>query len=130
MATSAAPSSSECRILDACWKYDEDHLDASQDLKQNCHGWPELVDVMVRHPNFESFQAFRDLNIKSLLYYQAELVSLRKDLHEIEWQDHRKGGKAGKICGDIENLLLTKFGEEHEQLDKMNEIREVLKKYS
>jgi hypothetical protein len=38
------------------------------------HGWPCLAELMFKHPGFESFQAFRDLRIKSLLYYQAEHV--------------------------------------------------------
>lgn len=98
-----------CTISDACWNYDEedDEHDASYDLKQPCHGWPELVNLMVQNPHFESYQAFRDLNIKSLLYYQAELVQLRRDLHGIEWRDHRKGGVSTRLCANVRSLLLT-----------------------
>jgi hypothetical protein len=85
-AVPTGPSTSiHCNTYPACTHYDEDdERDASHDLKQPCHGWPELVKVMVESPGFEAFQAFRDLNIKSLLYYQAELVKLRRQLHALE----------------------------------------------
>jgi len=132
-ANSSTPSTSTCRIYEACWNYpDDDDHDASHDLKQPCHGWPKLVDVMVEHPDFESFQAFRDLNIKSLLYYQAELVQLREELHALEWKDHRKGGDPAMLSSDIRLLLLTAKYEAgaQKQLKKMKKIREVLKEYS
>jgi len=130
---SSSPSIKECRIQHACCNYvEDDYNDASLDLKQPCHGWPALVNVMVENPGFESFQAFRDLNLKSLLYYQAELVQLRKELHEIEWQDHRKGADAQGYCSNIRRLLLTERGsvEDQKQLNKIKEIREVLGDYS
>ena len=133
-ANSLTPSTSPCRIHEACWRYnEEDPRDASHDLKQPCHGWPKLVDVMVENPDFESFQAFRDLNIKSLLYYQAELVQLREDLHALEWEDHRKGGKSARSCSSVRSLLLSadrKEGGAQDQLNKIKKIREVLKEYS
>src|ERR1700731_4832312 len=42
--------------------------DPEENLDMPCHGWPELVKVMVDNPGFEAFQAFRSLHIKSLLY--------------------------------------------------------------
>lgn len=138
-AKSEAPSSSACNIRPGqCSDYDtSDSKDAEQDLKTICHGWPALVDVMVKYRSFESFQAFPDLNIKSLLYYQAELVALRSQLHELEWQDHRTPGKASIFCGNVQSLLLSRYSTEKEkeeganaQLEKIKEIREVLKEYS
>jgi len=138
-AKSEAPSSSACNIRPGqCSDYDtSDSKDAEQDLKTICHGWPALVDVMVKYRSFESFQAFPDLNIKSLLYYQAELVALRSQLHELEWQDHRTPGKASIFCGNVQSLLLSRYSTEKEkeeganaQLEKMKEIREVLKEYN
>jgi hypothetical protein len=133
-ANSASPSTCACRIHSACLAPpdEDDEEDASRDLKQPCHGWPELVKVMVDNPGFESFQAFRDLNIKSLLYYQAELVQLRKELHALEWRDHRTGGESERLCSSVGSLLQTKERpvEAQAQLKKIKEIREVLKEYS
>jgi hypothetical protein len=100
---------------------------AAADVTKPCHGWPELVQVMVKYPCFECFSAFRDLNIKSLLYYQAQLTQLREDLHKTEWGDHNKGGDRARLCANV-NLLGKNVGKE--QLDKVKEIREVLKEYS
>ncbi|KAE9371681.1 hypothetical protein N431DRAFT_297502, partial [Stipitochalara longipes BDJ] len=102
------------------------------DLERPCHGWPALVRDMVKHPGIDSFSAFRDLNIKSLLYYQAELVQLRKELHALEWEDHRQGGDSAGMVSNIQSLLLTKMedGEAQRQFNKMREIRLVLKEYN
>jgi hypothetical protein len=60
----------------------------TENLQQPCHGYPALANLMYQNPSFESFQAFRDLHIKSLLYYQGQLDNIRKGLHKIEWEDH------------------------------------------
>jgi hypothetical protein len=62
-----------------------------KDLKQPCHGYPALANLMFNNPGFQSFQAFRDLHIKSLLYYQVKLDTIRNELHKLEWEDHCKG---------------------------------------
>src|SRR3954463_13580909 len=51
-------------------------------------GWPKVAAFMAETPDFTSFGRFRDLNIKSLLYYQAELNRFRLKLHETEWRDN------------------------------------------
>jgi len=98
------------------------------------HGWPELAKLISHHPGFEAFQAFRDLNVKSLLYYQAELADLRKDLHKVEWEDHRRGvDRAEGLCRRVDWLLLSEFDKNkqaQEQMRLMRRIREVLKEYS
>ncbi|TVY84138.1 hypothetical protein LSUE1_G003723 [Lachnellula suecica] len=133
-AHSSSPSSSPCKKGLACYEYNEYvESDASRDLTNPCHGWPKLVEVMVDQPGLESFQAFRDLNIKSLLYYQAELVKLRKDLHALEWEDHRKGGEASLFCENVDKLLATKDESiecQEAQFRKVKEMRVVLKDYN
>jgi hypothetical protein len=131
-AFSSAPSSTPCRIYDACWNYDEEASDdEANDPEKPCHGWPELTRVILKNSGFEAFQAFRDLNIKSLLYYQAELDQLRADLHALEWEEHRKGGDSSRSCANVQSLLLTKkTSEAPEQLKKLKEMRVVLKEYS
>ncbi|PQE03097.1 hypothetical protein CJF31_00011630 [Rutstroemia sp. NJR-2017a BVV2] len=54
-------------------------------------GWPSVTQLIVKHPDFEAFQIFKDLNIKSLLYYQAELEELRRRLHILEHEDPING---------------------------------------
>jgi len=60
-------------------------------LDKPCHGWPAVANLMYKNPGFESFQSFRDLHVKSLLYYQGELDQFRIELHQLEWLDHTEG---------------------------------------
>ena len=53
-------------------------------------GWPALAQAMARVPVIESFRRFRELNIKNLLYYQAELAEMEEELRRIENEDSRK----------------------------------------
>lgn len=62
-----------------------------KDLEKPCHGYPALANFMFNNPGFESFQAFRDLHVKSLLYYQVKLDTIRNQLHKLEWEDHCNG---------------------------------------
>jgi hypothetical protein len=103
--------------------------DATKGLEQPCHGWPSLAHAIADNPCFEIFQTFRDLNIKSLLYYQAQLDQLRKELEALEWEDYRKDGNLWGSCS--QNMLLAEADPIQAQLlfNKENQIREVLKDY-
>jgi len=52
-------------------------------------GWPVLARVITKNLNLEAFPTFTDLSIKSLPYYDAELIYLRKRLHRAELTDYR-----------------------------------------
>jgi hypothetical protein len=62
----------------------DDTGDPEFDLGHPLHGWPELTRLMAVNADFQAFSAFTDLNVKSSLYYQSELVYLRKKLHQME----------------------------------------------
>ena len=86
---------------------------------------------MAKTPDFASFSRFRDLNIKSLLYYQAELTELRKKLHKEEWADYRRGDEDTKWFFKRADLLIDSEDEpNHPQWETMKQIRVVLKDYS
>jgi hypothetical protein len=94
-------------------------------------GWPHVAMLMAKTPDFASFSRFRDLNIKSLLYYQAELTKLRKKLHEQEWEDYRRGdNKARDYAERADFLINSKKKDCHEQWKLVEEIRIILKEYS
>jgi hypothetical protein len=131
---SSFPKCDACRLREAesHQSASEKRLDPAKDLTQVLHGWPELANLMANHPEFVSFPAFRRLSIKSLLYYQCQISKLEKDLHKLEWQDHRGAGFASKYCENIDTLLLHKGDDDkaaHQQIDKIEEIRKVLEKY-
>ena len=107
------------------------------------HGWPLLVNIMNQLPRLEAFANFRDLNIKSLLYYQAELIYLRKKLHRVEWNDSRQS-QLEKSSSYADNLTFLIKAREHsdesagsknpvplpEQWTLIERIRTTLDKYS
>jgi hypothetical protein len=122
-----------------------------KDLKKPCHGYPALANLMFNNPGFESFRPFRDLHIKSLLYYQVKLDTIRNELHRLEWEDHCKGTfedheilsknagflvKDEKYPGTASAASAGAEGGEGaeegncKQIRKVEEMRKVLKDYS
>jgi Family of unknown function (DUF6594) len=114
--------------------------DPSKDVNKQVPGWPELAKLIAENPDLEAFPAFTDLQIKSLLYYQAELIYLRKELHAAEWNDHRNGNSSdgsSEFATDLELLYLVASAARDDenvttpkQWELMVQIREVLEKYS
>lgn len=111
--------------------------DFSNDIDKPVPGWPQLAWVMSKVPEFEAFQAFSDLNVKSLLYYQAELVHLREKLHKAEWRDFRStDGDEADFSGDLRFLLLSRDDADKnserppEQWLLITQMRRILKEYS
>jgi hypothetical protein len=111
--------------------YAQDAENVEDDLDVPVPGWPNVAMLMAKTPDFASFSRFRDLNIKSLLYYQAELTKLRKKLHEQEWEDYRRGdNKARNYAERADYLINSKKKNCHEQWKLIKEIRVILKEYS
>lgn len=46
-------------------------------IPQNRYGWPRLAEIMADVPEFAAFPRYRELNIKSLLYYKAQIENIR-----------------------------------------------------
>ena len=46
-----------------------------------------LSGLMSKHPELFILRSFRDLNIKNILYYEAELAHLECELREVEEED-------------------------------------------
>lgn len=97
-------------------------------------GWPQLAKLIAIHPEFEAFPAFTELNVKSLFYYQAELVKLQDKLREIEWRDYRDQSRNGiqHSFAARADFLLQPYGNEdrREQWELIQQIRKTLKDYS
>ena len=73
--------------------------------------------------------------MKSLLYYQAELVYLREELHRAEYKDYRQSedADASLFAIDIAFLLDSKDDDSQplpEQWVLMTKIRQTLREYS
>lgn len=86
---------------------------------------------MAKTPDFAAFSRFRDLNIKSLLYYQAQLTLLRKELQDKESADNaRPSGEKRSKFGERADFLVEADGENRNQFVIVEKMRKVLKEYS
>ncbi|APA10290.1 hypothetical protein SS1G_07260 [Sclerotinia sclerotiorum 1980 UF-70] len=117
----------------------EKATDPSKDLEKPLPGWPLVSKLIADYPDLEAFKAFRALNIKSLLYYQAELENLRMKLHQAEYNEHRQGEAEGIKSASMmsENLGYYLFHArmdddkcKSQQVKIMEQIRVVLKEYN
>lgn len=103
------------------------------DVNTPIPGWPALAGGVANQPALEAFPSFKDLNVKSLLYYQAELVLLRKQLHKEEYEDYFQGkGSQAYIAKDLNYLVkgVRLRDEKPKQWELIEQIRTVLDKYS
>ena len=106
--------------------YDEDDEDnVEENPDEPVEGWPRVALLMAKTPDFAAFSRFRDLNIKSLLYYQAQLTRLRLKLHKEEYKDLR--GKKNNYARRADFLMSD---EGSEQFKLITEIRKLLREYS
>ncbi|PVH73066.1 hypothetical protein DL98DRAFT_501515 [Cadophora sp. DSE1049] len=132
---SSPPSTPVLRINHTIGDLSEDDVD------KPVPGWPKLARTVADQPAFAAFPSFTDLNVKSLLYYQAQLIRLRKELHKMEFQDYLFGdnsepkdpGKTGSGQEDVEHAESEqKVPEEkgREQLIILEKIRTILDKYN
>jgi hypothetical protein len=79
---------------------------------------------MGKTPDVAAFPRFRDLNVKSLLYYQCQLTILRSKLHKLEYEDAAAGECWNVWADDLVEAT------ESEQFKTIKEMRIVLKEYS
>ena len=112
--------------------------DARDDINRPVPGWPQLAWLVGKYPPLESFQTFRDLNVKSLFYYQAELETIRKELHSVEWDDYRASSDDNRsaFARNVDFLLFCRDDAENspeqlpEQWKLILRMRGLLKEYS
>ena len=101
-------------------------------------GWPQLAVFMTKTPDFAAFSRFRDLNIKSLLYYQVQLTLLRKELQDKESADAASDSSDAAsdpyedpaLFAERVDCLVKASGKEGEQFKIVEKMRGVLKEYS
>jgi len=96
-------------------------------LTQPARGYPKIARKMAEFSDFATFRRFRALNMKNLLYFQAELAGMELKLHGEEIADNRLGDK-NKRNGLIDWRFLHDFNKD--QWKTVTDIRKVLKEYS
>lgn len=87
-----------------------------EEYEKSVPGWPQVAKLLAQVPEFQSFQAFTDLNMKSLLYYQGELEDLRQELPETERKDNATPplvfGVDVDVTARIDHLKLLRHSED------------------
>ncbi|PYI00631.1 hypothetical protein BO78DRAFT_380635 [Aspergillus sclerotiicarbonarius CBS 121057] len=97
-------------------------------------GYDKLATFIASDPGLAFFRRFTKLNIKSLLYYQAEIANIEDDLDFIiqndkDSQDDEKQGYPFSVRELKDSMRRAK--EEHPtQWLKIQEVRELLDKYN
>jgi hypothetical protein len=94
-------------------------------------GYHKIARLMGQHSDLAIVRRFSELNIKDLLYAQAELVHLESELHSIAEEDQKHHDRAW-YARDWWSLAQPQDEDESqaEQWEKVLEIREKLKAYS
>ena len=108
-------------------------VDRIQDLVPSAReGYEKLADFMSAYPENAIFRTFRALNIQNLLYLQAEITRLEKELQEIATEDRQVREGARPLYHRSWWELSQPSHEKHGNLQwpKVLEIRNKLEKYS
>lgn len=97
-------------------------------------GWPRVAAEMEKRPIFQSFERFRQLNIKMLLYYQVELAMLQERLEMEEISDAGSTFNENRGFRTDASTMIPDVGPPDRvtsvQWDIVKRIRGVLKEYS
>ena len=98
-------------------------------------GYPGLSKLMGHADGLGMFKRFTDLNMRNLLYMQAELLALEDELEIATCNDHHDPNSPSRklYSRSAKTLRASKDSSDprnREQWDKVLEIREKLKEYS
>lgn len=72
--------------------------------------YSQLSRLMSDHPELLILRKYTDLNVKNLLYYQAELAHLELELQEVESEDRDSGSPPRNGFATSWKTLSTKSG--------------------
>ena len=97
-------------------------------LKDLLPGYPKLAGKMGLTPEKAMFRRFGALNAQMLLYMQAELVYLEKELRKVELDDSQSEELQKKEY--TKDCLFLIYARNDKQMQLVMEIRAKLKDYS
>ncbi|KAL8677660.1 MAG: hypothetical protein Q9224_007171 [Gallowayella concinna] len=93
--------------------------------------YTKLACMVATHEEAAIFRRFDILNVKSLLYMQAELVDLEDQLRDIEEQDKKsRDPEKALFPTSIQALKKSSFTKNNEQWMKYKEVQEKIHAYS
>jgi hypothetical protein len=99
--------------------------------EEKIKGYPRLASQIELRPDLAIFRRFGSLNAENLLYFQAELTMLERDLHDQQLEDHSSGhSRKSKYALSWYQLESSGLDGDERQLQLVFRMREVLKQYS
>jgi hypothetical protein len=100
-------------------------------LADRVKGYPKLAGQIELRPEVAIFRRFGALNAENLLYFQAELSVLERDLQAQQLADSRSGHpRKSRYALSWYQLSTSKYNGDERQLWLVYKIRETLKLYS
>lgn len=103
----------------------------SRQISRNMANYNKLVNLMGEHQQMTIFRRFQKLNIKSLLYMQAEILHMEQELYVIELEDKESEEKCcASLHASLFNLKESSGALHNGQWSKVKEIQEKLLAYS
>lgn len=94
------------------------------------HGYPQVATFMGDHPEMAMVRRFRGLNARNLLYLQAELVQIEKELLKCERDDANNKVDRYKQYYALDYKFLAAQEPGNTQLDLILKMRVKLKEYN
>jgi hypothetical protein len=92
-------------------------------------GYAKLASFMGLHDEYAIYRRFRQLNAQNLLYLQAELTHLERELRNLAQRDSSVPEREF-FAKDWWSLSQTENDNDAEQWEKVLEIRQKLEEYS
>jgi hypothetical protein len=94
-------------------------------------GYPRLAERIAVKPETGIYRRFDALNARHILYLQAELILMEKELRELEVRDNNsKGGNRSRYAMDYKSMLEEPSSEDRLQLELLKKIQKKLRQYS
>jgi hypothetical protein len=123
------------KMLEKATKTKKQHKEKATALDRAWHnhpiGYPRLAERVALKPATGIYRRFDALNSRHILYLQAELCILEKELHGLEHQDRKNpNGTRSKFAIDYQRMLETPVDEDQRQLELIGTMHKKLDLYS
>lgn len=135
MASTTTPSTSNSTSISTSTSASEQSARSGDEEAQSYptnppSGYPLLAACMGQMPQMAMFRRFSAMNAQDLLYRQAEIVGMEKELHELQHRDANKTGRPREYTQNWELLRHSARDGNSEQWDLVKKLRMKLKEYS
>jgi signal transduction histidine kinase len=99
--------------------------------KTHPSGYPRFSERIAVRPETGIYRRFDALNARRILYLQAELCIMEKQLRRLEERDSKdESGKKSNYATDYQSMLQTPLNEYRQQLELVGRMQSKLEQYS